>query len=155
MRMKQSCSTYYMRHWLRLLWHSQLYCHTLCPSPCCILETLIVTHITIICGTNMNPRALQCKNFWKWRHTTFICHMHSAKCPKCNGPHKIENHRDMAWYYKVNFKKLKPQKANLVHTSLNVLIVKMTTKQTAICYETLWTWTIFIFFFFYFYFLTL
>ena len=28
---------------MRLLQHSQSYCHILCPSLCCILETLIVT----------------------------------------------------------------------------------------------------------------
>ena len=42
-RIKQGYSTYYMRHWLRLLQHSQSCHHTLCPSPCCILEALIIT----------------------------------------------------------------------------------------------------------------
>jgi len=43
MRIKQSCSTYYMRCWLRLLWHSWLCHHTLYSSPYCILEALIIT----------------------------------------------------------------------------------------------------------------
>ena len=52
-RIKQGCSTYYMRHWLRPLWHSQSCCHTLCPSPCCILEASIITS-TVINNTNMS-----------------------------------------------------------------------------------------------------
>jgi len=32
-----------MRHWLRLLWCSQLCCHTLCLSLCCILKISIIT----------------------------------------------------------------------------------------------------------------
>jgi len=34
-----------MRHWLRLLQHSQSCRHILNPTPCCILEVLIITTI--------------------------------------------------------------------------------------------------------------
>ena len=30
-------------------------------------------YITTIRGANMNPRVSQCKNCWKWEHTTFLC----------------------------------------------------------------------------------
>ena len=41
--MKQDYSTYYMRCWLRLLWHSWSYHHTLLLSLYYILEALIIT----------------------------------------------------------------------------------------------------------------
>ena len=33
----------------------------------------IGSHITTIHSTNMNTGVLQCKNCWKWEHTTFAC----------------------------------------------------------------------------------
>ena len=42
LRMKQGWNTYYMRCWLRLLWCSQSYCHTLNPSSWYILEASII-----------------------------------------------------------------------------------------------------------------
>ena len=30
--------------------------------------------------------------------------MYNTKYPKCNKLHRLENYRDMAWYYKANFK---------------------------------------------------
>ena len=30
--------------------------------------------------------------------------MHGSKCEKCNGPDKLEHHREIVWYYKANFK---------------------------------------------------
>jgi len=29
--------------------------------------------ITTICGANMNPGVLQCKNCWKWGHIAEVC----------------------------------------------------------------------------------
>jgi len=60
--------------------------------------------IITIRGTNMNLGIPQCHNCWKWEHVTFAYKAHRSKCQKCSGPHKIENHRDMTWCYKANFK---------------------------------------------------
>jgi len=61
-------------------------------------------YITTIRATNMNPGVPQCHNCWKWGHFTFLCRAHGSICQKCNGPHKLEHHRDLAWYCKANFK---------------------------------------------------
>jgi len=61
-------------------------------------------YIATIRATNMNPRVPQCHNCWKWDHSTFSCHAQGSKCQKCNGPHKLEHHRDLAWCCKANFK---------------------------------------------------
>ena len=34
----------------------------------------------------------------------FACCIHGVKCQKYNGPYKLEHHRKMVWYCKVNFK---------------------------------------------------
>ena len=96
----------------------------------------IGNYIATIREANMNPGVPQCKNCWKWGHTTFSCRIQGAKCVKCNGPHKSEHHREFGWYCKGNTK-LNPPRLE-------------TKKGEPCCYETLWTWTIFIFFFFYF-----
>jgi len=49
-------------------------------------------HIAIFRGTNMNPGVPQCKNCWKWGHTTYTCRAHGARCQQCSGPHKLEHH---------------------------------------------------------------
>ena len=61
-------------------------------------------YITTIQGANMNPGVPQCKNCWKWGHATFSCRIQGSKCVKCNGPHKLENHRDFGWCCKANDK---------------------------------------------------
>ena len=61
-------------------------------------------YIATIRGTNMNPGILQCKNCWKWGHATFSCRIQDAKCIKCNGPHKSENHCEFGWCCKANEK---------------------------------------------------
>jgi len=53
-------------------------------------------YIATIRATNMNPGVPQCHNCWKWGHSTFSCHAHGSKCQKCNSPHKLEHHRDLA-----------------------------------------------------------
>ena len=61
-------------------------------------------YIATIWGANMNPGIPQCKNCWKWGHTTFSCRIQGAKCVKCNGPHKSKHHREFSWCYKANTK---------------------------------------------------
>jgi len=50
------------------------------------------SYITIVRGTNMNPGISQCKNCWKWEHSTFSCKIQEAKCIKCNVPHKSKHY---------------------------------------------------------------
>jgi len=64
----------------------------------------IERYITIIRGANMNPGVLQCKNCWKWEHTTFSCRIQEFKCIKYNKPHKSENHCEFGWCCKANEK---------------------------------------------------
>ena len=61
-------------------------------------------YIATIRGTNMNPGVLQCKNCWKWSHTTFLCRIQESKCVKCNSLHKSENHCEFSWCCKANEK---------------------------------------------------
>jgi len=61
-------------------------------------------YIAMIRGANMNPGVPQCKNCWKWGHSTFLCRIQEVKCVKCNGPHKSEHHREFGWCCKANAK---------------------------------------------------
>jgi len=58
--------------------------------------------IATIRGANMNLGVPQCKNCWKWGHTTFACYFQGSRCVKCNGPHKSEHHRHFGWCCKAN-----------------------------------------------------
>ena len=62
----------------------------------------IGNYIATIRGANMNPGVPQCKNCWKWGHSTFSCRIQGSKCVKCNGPHKPEHHREFGWCCKAN-----------------------------------------------------
>ena len=53
--------------------------------------------ITTIKGTNMNPGVPQCKNCWKWGHSTLSCRSHISRCAKCYGAYITEHHREKAW----------------------------------------------------------
>ena len=64
-------------------------------------------YIVTIQGANMNPGIPQCKNCWKWGHTTFSCKIQGSKCVKCNGPYKSENYCEFGWCCKAN-KKINP-----------------------------------------------
>ena len=50
--------------------------------------------IATVCRTNMNPNIPQCKNCWKWGHSTLSCHSHISRCTKCYGAHNTEYHRE-------------------------------------------------------------
>jgi len=60
--------------------------------------------IATVKGINMNPGVLQCKNCWKWGHSTLSCHSHISRCAKCYGAHITEHHREKAWYCMENKK---------------------------------------------------
>ena len=62
------------------------------------------SYIVTIRGVNMNLGVPQCKNCWKWGHTTFVCRIQRSKCVKCNGSHKIEHYCHFVWCCKANFK---------------------------------------------------
>ena len=47
--------------------------------------------------SNMNPGISQCKNCWKWGHSTLSCHSHISRCAKCYGAHITEHHREKVW----------------------------------------------------------
>ena len=53
--------------------------------------------IATVHGTNMNPGVPQCKNCWKWGHSTLSCRSHVSRCAKCYGAHDTGHHREKAW----------------------------------------------------------
>jgi len=61
-------------------------------------------YIATIRRANMNLGVSQCKNCWRWGHTTFSCRIQGSKCVKYNGPHKSKNHHEFRWCCKVNEK---------------------------------------------------
>ena len=61
----------------------------------------------------MHPGVAQCCNCWHWGHPTHTCHAQGAKCQKCNGPHRVENHRLLAWCCKANPKSNLSKKATV------------------------------------------
>ena len=69
----------------------------------------IGNYIATIRGVNINPGVPQCKNCWKWGHSTFSCRIQGAKCVKCNGPHKSEHYREFSWCCKANSKTNPPR----------------------------------------------
>ena len=58
-------------------------------------------HIVTIYSANINPSVPQCKNCWKWRHSTFLYYAQGSKCVKCNRPYKSRHNWHFIWCYKV------------------------------------------------------
>ena len=56
----------------------------------------------------------QCRNCWCWGHPTHACCAQGTKCQKCGRPHRVENHRSMAWCCKANPKSNPPREATAV-----------------------------------------
>ena len=52
--------------------------------------------IATIKDTNINLGVLQCKNCWKWEHSTLSCCSYISRCAKCYGAHTTEHHREKA-----------------------------------------------------------
>ena len=90
----------------------------------------IRNYITTIQGANMNSGVPQCKNCWKWGHSTFSCRVQGAKCVKCNSPHKSEHHHEFGWCCKAN------AKTNTVHIHSSAQIAEETIRwtQTNVCF---------------------
>ncbi|KAF5347025.1 hypothetical protein D9756_011012 [Leucocoprinus leucothites] len=68
-------------------------------------------HIGTIRATSMHPGVAQCRNCWRWGHPTHACRALGARCQICGGPHRVENHRSMAWCCKANPKSSPPRDA--------------------------------------------
>ena len=68
-------------------------------------------HTATVWGTAMHPGVAQCRNCWCWGHPTHACCAQGAKCQKCGGPHRVENHRLLAWCCKANTKSNPPREA--------------------------------------------
>ena len=64
----------------------------------------ISSFVATIRGANINPSVPQCKNYWKWGYTIFVCCLQDARCLKCNSPHKTKYHHYFVWCCKTNFK---------------------------------------------------
>ena len=50
--------------------------------------------VAMVRGANMNPGIPQCKNCWKWGHSTGVCHIQGSKYAKCNSPYLTDKHCD-------------------------------------------------------------
>ena len=68
-------------------------------------------HTATVRGTAMHPGVAQCRNCWRWGHPTHACRTQGAKCQKCGSPHRVENHRLLAWCCKANPKSNSPREA--------------------------------------------
>jgi len=68
-------------------------------------------HTATVQGTAMHPGVAQCHNCWHWGHPTYACHAQGAKYQKCDGPHRVENHRSIAWCCKAIPKSNSPREA--------------------------------------------
>ena len=60
----------------------------------------------------MNPGVSQCKNCWKWGHSTLSCCSHISKCTKCYEAHDTKHHREKVWCCMEN------KKANCAATNI-------------------------------------
>ena len=60
--------------------------------------------ITTIHSANMNLGVSQCKNCWKWGHSSDVCRVQRAKCIKCNGLHQTIYHHQFVWCCEANDK---------------------------------------------------
>ncbi|PPQ91901.1 hypothetical protein CVT25_000721 [Psilocybe cyanescens] len=62
-----------------------------------------------ICSSSKSSGVPLCTRCWKWGHPVGRCHAAAAKCPRCSGPHKLEEHRAVAGCCKGNPKADPPQ----------------------------------------------
>ena len=52
-------------------------------------------------------------NYWCWEHLTHACYAQNTKCKKCNDLYRVENHRLLAWCYKINSKSNSPRETTV------------------------------------------
>ena len=68
-----------------------------------LVKNIINYHFNIGCfiatvkDTNMSPGVSQCKNCWKWEHSTLSCYSYISRCAKCYGAHTTKHHREKVW----------------------------------------------------------
>ena len=90
--------------------------------------------IITICGANMSPDILQCKNCWKQGYSTDVCKIQDAKCVKYSSPYQTIHHCEFTWYCKANNKinpsRLEKKRVSHACTPSSVQTVKENTKQT-------------------------
>jgi len=72
----------------------------------------------------MNSGIPQCKNCWKWGHSTLSCHSHISRCAKCYGAYDTKYHREKAWCCMEN------KKVN--HTATKVGVIRQECGQTLV-----------------------
>ena len=63
----------------------------------------------MIIDVNMNLGVPQCKNCWKWGHTTFSYRIQDSRYMKCNKPYKSKHYCHFTWYCKANLKANPPR----------------------------------------------
>ena len=68
---------------------------------CCFNTSSFVTTIH---SMNMISSIQQCKNCWKWEHTTFMCCFQDVRYLKYNSFQKVKHNCHFTWCYKANFK---------------------------------------------------
>jgi len=69
----------------------------------------IGSYIATVRDTNINLGVSQCKNCWKWEHTTGMCRIQGSKYIKCYSLHKSEYHHHFLWCCKANNKTNPPR----------------------------------------------
>ena len=86
------------------------------------------SYIVTIWEANINPGIHQCKNCWKWGHTTFLCRIQESRYIKCNSPHKTEHYCYFIWCCKANPKtnlpRLETKQGNLCSHTFKYLNFK-------------------------------
>ena len=68
-------------------------------------------HTAIVRETSIYLGVAQCHNCWCWKHPTHAYCTQGTKYQKCGGPHRVENHRLLAWCCQANSKSNPPREA--------------------------------------------
>ena len=60
-------------------------------------NTILIRGVTCQIRTaRANPGLSLCTRCWRWGHSSGGCRAIQPKCPRCSGPHREEQHRDLA-----------------------------------------------------------
>ena len=96
----------------------------------------VSSFIATIREANMNPGVLQCKNCWKWDHTTFLCYLVFKGLGAWNAIALIKQNIIITLPGAAKLTSrltplvLKPNRVNLTSISSNTLTARATTRQT-------------------------